>query len=140
MYIVTNPYKPPIKISPPPTQFTSYGCTYNNSKAIASFQNVFNVNSCYASCDSGGYNFFYLNYYGCNCIMIQKNISYPSAIYDPNNIICNLKNSSFCLPKCDYHGDSSGFFANSYLISLISSPSILIPNLTIPNNTDITYS
>jgi hypothetical protein len=72
--------------------------------------------------------------------MISNNNSYPSAIYDPNNIICNLKTSSYCLPNCDYHGDSSGYFANSYSISKVNSNTITPKNLAKANNTAIKYS
>jgi hypothetical protein len=72
--------------------------------------------------------------------MIQNNKSYPSAIYDPNNIICNLKDNSFCLPNCDYHGDDNGNFANSYAITSLNSSSIPKPSLKIPNNTAKTYA
>jgi hypothetical protein len=51
--------------------------------------------------------------------MVSNSTSYPSTVYDPNNTICNLKNNSFCSPNCDYHGETSDFFVNSYSISII---------------------
>jgi len=70
--------------------------------------------------------------------MITGN-SYPPAIYDPTNLICNLKTNSFCTPNCDYHGEINGNFANSYSITNANANTIPNANVLVPKNTLITY-
>ena len=53
---------------------------------------------------------------GCNCFMIQNN-TYPNAVYDKDHIVCYVKSNPNCTSNCDYMGDGSGAFANSYSIS-----------------------